>query len=408
MGLHGNGLSGKFSQFCQSFLILTESRVDDVSLLPVHPKKAFILGALEKEIRLSFASRIKGTLPEPYRPLINTSQEEDSPPFKYSSPTVDDDEPQPPPVPYAEPARDLLRLIKTKAPDTEVQGPLTAIEEAAASQGVLEPLIPSTDAYITTICFLGSKSLSHTLALIERCKERLLSIGSASETARRQIITSVMEYWADKPGVGNNVVDKLLNYTILTPSSVILWALGPDQLGKGEQLIKAHVFEMVASTVAKVTNRVRQIVIARNARGLPSDQVALLDETLVKERVGMSELFKLIEDALIGVADGSVDAMAESKDQDQLGEEMLRGWGKRWLLVFRRRMAIEESWILETMAAGVAAAEMEDVQTDDVGTTIMGDGDVVFENGHGKATTAGVEGIGNGEPKEEAMLEQIS
>ena len=387
---------------------MTRSRVDDVSLLPIHPKKAFIVGALEKEIRLSFASRIKGTLPEPYRPLINTSQEEDTPPFKYLSPPVKDEGPPATPVPYAESARELLRLIKSKAPDTEIQGPLTTIQETASALGVAEPLIPSTDAYVTAICFLGSKSLSHTLALIERCKDRLLSIGPASEAARRQIITSVMEYWADKPGVGVNVVDKLLNYTILTPSSVVLWALGPDQLGKGEQLIKAHVYEMVASTVVKVTNRVRQIVLARNAKGLPTDQVVLLDETLSKEREGMSELFKLIEDALVGVADGSVDAMAESKDQDQLGEEMLRGWGKRWLLVFRRRMAIEESWILEKMAAGAAAAEMEDVQADGNGTTVMGDGDVVFENGHGKATTAGLAGIGNGEPKEEEMLEVIS
>ena len=183
----------------------------------------------------------------------------------------------------------------------------------AAAQGVSDPLIPSTDAYVTAICFLGSKSLSHTLALIERCKDRLLSIGPASEPARRQIITSVMEYWTDKPGIGVNIIDKLLNYTILTPSSVVLWALGPDKVGNGEQLTKAFVYEMVASTVAKVTNRVRQIVSARYAVGLPAEQVALLDEALTKDRAGMSELFKLTEDALVSVADGSVDAMAESK-----------------------------------------------------------------------------------------------
>ena len=368
------------------------------------------MGALEKEIRLSFASRIKGTLPEPYRPLINTSQEEESPPFKYSPPLAKDEEPAPTPLPYAEPARELLRLLKSKAPDVDIQKPLSTIQEMATAQGVTDPLIPSTDAYITTICFLGSKSLSHTLALVERCKDRLLSIGPTSEAARRQIISSVMEYWVDKPGVGVNVVDKLLNYTILTPSSVVLWALGPERLGKGEQLVKAHVYEMVASTVAKVTNRVRQIVLARNARGLPSDQVTMLDETLSKEREGMSELFKLLEDALVGVADGSVDAMAESKDQDEIGEQMLRAWGKRWLLVFRRRMAIEEAWIMETMAAGdaAAAAEMEDVQAEGNGTIVMGDGDVVFQNGNGKAETAGVEAIGNGEPKQEEVLKEIS
>ena len=60
-------------------------RVEDVSLSMAHPKKAFIAAALEKEIRLSFAARIKGTLPEPYRTLISEAQEEDTPPFKYQS-----------------------------------------------------------------------------------------------------------------------------------------------------------------------------------------------------------------------------------------------------------------------------------------------------------------------------------
>lgn len=50
----------------------------------MHPKKAFITGALDKEIRLSFAQRIKGTLPEPYQPLISEAKEKDTPDFKYS------------------------------------------------------------------------------------------------------------------------------------------------------------------------------------------------------------------------------------------------------------------------------------------------------------------------------------
>lgn len=46
---------------------------------------AFITGALDKEIRLSFAQRIRGTLPDPYQVLIPESKEKDTPDFKYSS-----------------------------------------------------------------------------------------------------------------------------------------------------------------------------------------------------------------------------------------------------------------------------------------------------------------------------------
>jgi nuclear cap-binding protein subunit 1 len=46
---------------------------------------AFITGALDKEIRLSFAQRIKGTLPEPYQTLIPEGKENETPEFKYTS-----------------------------------------------------------------------------------------------------------------------------------------------------------------------------------------------------------------------------------------------------------------------------------------------------------------------------------
>ena len=58
--------------------------VDDIELPNVHPRKAFIMAALDKEIRLSFAQRIKGTLPEPYQPLVSTEKERDTPEFKFN------------------------------------------------------------------------------------------------------------------------------------------------------------------------------------------------------------------------------------------------------------------------------------------------------------------------------------
>lgn len=56
-----------------------------MELPAVHPKMAFISGALDKEIRLSFAQRIKGTLPEPYHALIPEGKEKDTPDFKYDT-----------------------------------------------------------------------------------------------------------------------------------------------------------------------------------------------------------------------------------------------------------------------------------------------------------------------------------
>lgn len=168
--------------------------------------------------------------------------------------------------------------------------------------------------------------------------------------------------------MGVNVVDKLLNYTILTPLSVITWVL-VDNIGKGQILTHAHVYEVVASTIHKVTNRVRQIVVARNQRGLPSEQVSILEETLIKERGDMAQLFAVVEDALVGVATGVVDEMAESADQDGSGEAMLRGWGGRWLRVFRRKMAVEDAWVGEMLLLGTGDG-MEEVDGEGNGVIV--------------------------------------
>ena len=66
------------------FAVLIARRIDDVELPIEYPKKSFIVGALEKEIRLSFAMRIRKTLPEPYQALLSEAKDKDVPDFKYA------------------------------------------------------------------------------------------------------------------------------------------------------------------------------------------------------------------------------------------------------------------------------------------------------------------------------------
>lgn len=287
-------------------------------------------------------------------------------------------------TPYAKEGRELMQLIRKKASDEEIQPVVAAIEQQAKEHGVSDPMIPSTDAFVTSICYVGAKSLSHVLSCIERNKERLLAIGPRSSPARRQIITSVMEYWADQPGIAINIIDKLLNYTILTPLSVIEWAL-LDHLDAGKILSKTHVYEMVSATVGKVTNRIRQIVLARTQPGLYEPQLSVLDETLSREKGDMQTLFNLIEDSLVSVAGGSNDQLMERSDGgDTLAEtELIRQWAHRWLRVFRRKAAVEESFISDAMTnatpLGTVApipAQPEAGQQETIDATANGDLDV--------------------------------
>ncbi|KAK2834885.1 hypothetical protein FQN49_006819 [Arthroderma sp. PD_2] len=323
--------------------------IPDLDLPDVHPKKSFIIGAIDKEIRLSFAQRIKGTLPEPYHELITEGKEKDTPDFKFSQETT----------PYSKEGQELMKLIRQKSADEEIEAVITSIEEQAKAHGLTDPLIASTDVYMTAVCYVGSKSLSHFLSCIERCKDRLLAIGPQSVAARRQIINSVMEYWTDQPGIGINIIDKLLNYTILTPLSVLEWAL-VDNLAAGSTLAKHHIFEMISATMRKVTNRMRQIVAARTQPTLYEPQLSILEETLAKEKAEMLSMFQLIEDTLVPVAGGYSDAMMERTEDDSLQPEnaIIQQWGSRWLNVFRRKSAVERAFIDEAMSSAPAVGTM--------------------------------------------------
>ena len=69
--------------------------VDDAFLPDLHPRKAFVIGAIDKEIRLSFAQRVKNTLPEPYQALIGPEKEKDVPDFKFNDDSKPDYLPHP-------------------------------------------------------------------------------------------------------------------------------------------------------------------------------------------------------------------------------------------------------------------------------------------------------------------------
>lgn len=269
-------------------------------------------------------------------------------------------------TPFAAEGQMLLLQLRKKATNDEIQETINKIHEQATEQGIADVLIPSTDAFVTAICRLGAKSLSHVLSCIERGKERLLNIGKESDAAGRQIVASVVEYWKDQPGVAVRIIDLLLNYTIVSPMNVVQWALG-DYLGAGETLVKSWVFEIVSNTVVKVTKRNRQIALARFQKGLPQEQIEMVEATLTKDRANARELFKYIEDQVRGVAEGAADVLIEKETSGELSPEngqFIRGWAKRWHTVFLRKAQVEESVVGEEAVEArikLLAAEPEPV-----------------------------------------------
>ncbi|RSL96697.1 hypothetical protein CEP52_011324 [Fusarium oligoseptatum] len=317
---------------------------EDTDLPDYHPSKWFLKGALDKEVRLSFAQRIQKTLPEPYLPLVGPEKEKDVPDFKFSNPDT----------PFAKEGQEIGALLRRKAPDEDFQPIIDSIQ-SQATERALDPLVASVDVFVTAVCWVGSKSLSHVLACIDRTKGRLLEAGNASEAARAQIISAVMAYWHAHPGIALSIIEKLLNYSILTPFTVVDWALaGTPSNGTngGDALVQPHIFELVSNTISKVTSRARQILVSPETD----------EETRSKEAKTTQDLFRAMNDALVSWAGGSKDELMEEGDGSSDREAMIRRWGQRWLRVFKRMGAIEETFALE---AGKAAASKKDKMATD-------------------------------------------
>lgn len=300
----------------------------DVSLPPLAPKNAFIRGVIDKEIRLSFAKRIRDSLPTAYVDLIPESKDNEIPPFKFHDADT----------PFAAEAKTILAALKAKQPDTDILPTLTAITEQVPSDDPVTAALPSIDAYITALCFIGSKSLSHALLFIERCKHRLLAFSrdaptpAAADAARTQIIASTVAYWhATQPGVAVSIVDKLLNYGVVSPASVIAWSLAavPDPLPRADPALLAEswMYEMVSGTLSKVTTRVRQILAGRLAGGLHATQTAHLDASLARETADMLSLFAAVDTALATIQSAGAEHA---------------WWAASWRRVFERKRAVEE------------------------------------------------------------------
>ncbi|VUC36845.1 unnamed protein product [Clonostachys rosea] len=313
----------------------------DTDLPERHPSIWFLKGALDKEVRLSFAQRIQKTLPQEYHKFVGPEKEKDVPDFKFSNPDT----------PFSKEGQEIGALLRRKATDEEFE-PLIESIHAQATEQALDPLVASTDVFMTAVCWVGSKSLSHVLACIDRTKLRLLDVGAKSEAARSQIVTSVMDYWQAHPGIALSIIEKLLNYSVLTPFSVMDWALVAATPSNGTDggfsLAQPHVFELVSHTVAKVTTRVRQLYTSSD----------IDEDGRAKETKAMRELFQAMNDALSSWAAGSKDEMMEDGDGTTSEEAMTRRWGQRWLRVFQRKAAIEEAFLLE--AGKTAAAKADD------------------------------------------------
>ena len=234
--------------------------------------------------------------------------------------------------------------------------------------------------------------------MIDRYRQRLSAI-SEETGGKKQIVSAVMDYWREHPGVGVNIVDKMVNFQIITPQTVLEWAL-TDNLDRGTALARAWMWELAVQVLDKVVGRVRHVVAAMRRPGLPEEQIQILKEALEREMKVMRDGFGLVADACVAVEKGYEDGMMEASDRLQEEEgALIRGWGARWRRAVQRRLRAVEVGVVEELARPLPEVEEVVVAEEKTGDEAVGKEEAVKADEFEKVMGL-VNGNGNGNGNE--------
>ncbi|RCH93239.1 Component of the cap-binding complex (CBC), partial [Rhizopus stolonifer] len=210
-----------------------------LTLDPNHPQVCFVRETLEKVIRLSYYERIKSVLPAPFHALIPAA----APAPNFAFKDVND--------PLHDKAKHLIECLRTKKTADEVRVILDGYREEWQDESQQQ----MRHMFIQCLLLVGSKSFSHVLNVVERYLDVLRLVNGTPE-ARLHTVQIVASFWKNNTQFSGILLDKLLNYRVIDPISVITWAFEPDQL---ESAGRAYVWEILKNTLSKVNSRVVQV-----------------------------------------------------------------------------------------------------------------------------------------------------
>ncbi|KAK9471067.1 MIF4G like-domain-containing protein [Dipodascopsis tothii] len=275
---------------------------DDLKLNKLHPKHVFIRQLIQKELRLSFAQRVKETLPDEFLEFVYDS--EDIPAFTYA----EADEP------YAEQSKTLLQNIRDRKELDGFTDVFRDIETTATERGENSSQIVRA-IYVSAILHLGARSLSHANSWIERGNAVLRELCAGSDDSQRSTIDVVFKFWKDQVLTGVQIVKKLMDSEIVEPHNVVEWIL----LDSGvESLSQCYIWELLSVTIAKAKLQLEE------AQTADSDA----DET--DER--RAPLFHSKLDKMFVTL---VRVLSRPLDEDEKSEETIR-WMRWWKEGFLR------------------------------------------------------------------------
>ncbi|EPQ25779.1 uncharacterized protein PFL1_06646 [Pseudozyma flocculosa PF-1] len=239
--------------------------IGDAALPASHPRRAFSRRIVELEVRLAYYDRIKQTLPEEIA-QSSLAPEEPLPAFTYADESH----------PYHAQASRLINSIRAKAAAPVIMADFESFKASIRpdpssfslpdagnddggidAQGKVESEQQAEavvrDIAIQAVLFVGSRSFSHFLNIVERYHALLRQL-SSSPRMRIAILCGATRFWARSAQWVGIVIDKLLQYRIVEPADVVDFVFSPPTdepapvlLGSGDGV--PHSFSRVPAVV---------------------------------------------------------------------------------------------------------------------------------------------------------------
>jgi nuclear cap-binding protein subunit 1 len=212
---------------------------DDFQEAKKNSKALFIQETLQKLVKLSYYDRLVEAFPEAIKPLTLTPVFPGQPEYFYSfaanagAPDV-----------HVDLANRMVECIRLKTPYNDM---LAFIEEIKEVGG--EAL--ARDILLQTTLFLGSKSFSFLLNMLER-NLKVLQVLASTPEAKLHCIRITYAFWVANKQLLAITLDKMVNYKIIDAHSVVSWIfedMKPD-------FTRVYVWEILKLTVSKISGRI--------------------------------------------------------------------------------------------------------------------------------------------------------
>ncbi|KAJ2030013.1 Nuclear cap-binding protein subunit 1 [Coemansia sp. S610] len=209
------------------------------------PKHRFVQETLLKLIRLSYLDRVRTMLPDSYSALIPAKAPAHN--FKFTVQAMDER--------TREVSVAVGRCLKSKG---SVEQALAILQEHYSKWADIDDdrrQSLAREMLVEHVLLLGSKTFSHMLNAIEKFMPALQKFGDSPE-AKLQIARVTEDFWLGNPQFFAITIDKLVNYRVIDPATVIAMLFDDGHVGSWS---KFQYWEILHNTVKKVNMRVVQL-----------------------------------------------------------------------------------------------------------------------------------------------------